>query len=69
MVFNLTISLLLHLDSYKRLNDKQIDIKERLELAQMIWSSNKYDFLNKEQIILEWLIGLVTNKRKYFTLK
>ncbi len=52
------------LESLQSLNDKKIYIKERFDLAHKIWKSNIYNFIDKDQIIIDWFIGLVTNKRK-----
>ena len=52
---------------YNRLIDKNCSLTERLKLADSLWnlSDSSHVQANKQQLIIDWLIDLLINKRRY----
>lgn len=49
---------------YTKLKDRNCDIKDRLKLAKFAWFSDKVILPNKEQVLIDFLSGLLLNKKR-----
>ncbi|XP_061195582.1 unhealthy ribosome biogenesis protein 2 homolog [Saccostrea echinata] len=49
---------------YTRLKDRTSDIKSRLKLTKFAWLSDKVIFPNKEQVLIDFLGGLLLNRKR-----
>ncbi|XP_056018532.1 unhealthy ribosome biogenesis protein 2 homolog [Ostrea edulis] len=49
---------------YTKLKDRSTDVKDRLKLAKFAWLSDKVIFPNKEQILIDFLSGLLLNRKR-----
>ena len=54
---------------YNKLVDKSLNLKDRLKLAESLWHATDLSSAqsNKQQLIIDWIIDLIVNKRKYIT--
>ncbi|XP_014679250.1 PREDICTED: unhealthy ribosome biogenesis protein 2 homolog [Priapulus caudatus] len=50
---------------YSRLKDRSLSCTDRLKLARFGWKTPAVFVPNKEQVILDWLTGLLVNKKKF----
>lgn len=55
---------LIFLGIYTKLKDRNCDIKDRLKLAKFAWFSDKVILPNKEQVLIDFLSGLLLNKKR-----
>ncbi|XP_062600283.1 unhealthy ribosome biogenesis protein 2 homolog [Saccostrea cucullata] len=49
---------------YTKLKDRSTDIKDRLKLTKFAWLSDKVIFPNKEQVLIDFLGGLLLNRKR-----
>lgn len=49
---------------YTKLKDRNCDLKDRLKLAKFAWFSDKVILPNKEQVLIDFLSGLLLNKKR-----
>jgi hypothetical protein len=49
---------------YRHLKDRTKPISDKLKLVRLVWKSKRIFLQNKEQVLIDFLSGLIFNKKR-----